>query len=164
MGTRQTLKMMRREVLRDRFLPRLRLLVLDLVRPLPPKAFGAEINAVFQFVRTRIRYTLDHNGRELLQSPHVTLNLGTGDCDDMCILLACLLESLGHACYFCAVGFEQPGFFSHVYVLCDPAGDARKLSSCIALDATENYPMGWEPGGITCKMVCAIDADMNVQA
>lgn len=152
-GTRETLKIMRDEVIKDLWRIDLRDRIQRLVYDIPPKDYVLEIATVFNFVRSRVRYALDVWSIETIQAPHVTLQNGYGDCDDHCVLLACALMLIGHQCAFCALGFEEPGSYSHVIVLCRPAGDGR----AIALDATEPYPMGWFPPGVTCKMIAPIE-------
>lgn len=111
-----------------------------LVRNLQGKAWFDEIRIVFDFVRSNIRYTQDINGVETLQTPLATLELGIGDCDDMCTLLASLLEAIGHPTAFIAVGFELD-VYEHVYLLTKIADS----DSWLSLDPTENQPIGWFP-------------------
>lgn len=120
----------------------------------PAKDWAAEIAVIFNWVRERdnVRYTLDTFDIEVLQRADVTLALGYGDCDDMAILLATLLELAGHKCCFCALGFGAIGEYSHVIVICSGAGE----SDWIALDPTEQNPPGWFPPGVTCKMVAEL--------
>ena len=152
-GTRETLKMMRELVREAKRMPKLRLLALRLVRGIPEKDWQAEIRACFDFVQKKIRYTLDINAIETLQAPQVTLKLKAGDCDDKAMLLAALLELLGHPCYFCAAGFDEANAYSHVFVLVDAGGEGN----IVALDTTEPQPMGWGPPNPTCFLVAPID-------
>ncbi len=152
-GTREVLKHMRQETRKDKRKPAIRHLAQMIVRRVPAKNWLAEMAAVFEFVRARIRYSLDTNGIEVVQSASVTLSLGYGDCDDLCVLLATLLECLGHVCYFCAMGFEERGSFSHVIVLCSGAGE----TDLIALDCTEQHAAGWIPPGATCLLIAPIE-------
>jgi transglutaminase-like putative cysteine protease len=104
--------------------------------------FAGEMDALFRFVRDRIRYAKDPVGIEDLQSPRFTLENRTGDCDDKATLLASLLLAIGHPAdvRFRVIGThplsEQ---FSHVYVVVNANG--RR----IALDPTRTgTPLGWE--------------------
>ena len=106
--------------------------------------------ALFEWVRNNITYRLDPNGLETIQRADVTLELGYGDCDDFCILLSTLLECCGYWTAFCALGFDEPGLYSHVIVLSQLVGE----TPVFAMDATEPNPMGWMPPGATCKMIC----------
>ena len=152
-GTREVLKHMRGETRKDKRKAEIRHVAQLIVRRVPAKNWTGEIAAVFNFVRARIRYSLDTNGIEVVQSASVTLQLGYGDCDDLCVLLATLLECLGHVCYFCAMGFEERGSFSHVIVLCSGAGETE----LIALDPTESHAPGWIAPGATCLLIAPIE-------
>lgn len=77
--------------------------------------FISEARACFYFVRDSIRYLQDIRDVETLQTPDVTLQFRAGDCDDKALLLACLLESIGHPTRFVAVAYAAPGEFEHVF-------------------------------------------------
>lgn len=128
--------------------PGLRHYAATLVGSLEPKAWLAEIRTVFETVRDNVRYTLDINNVETLQTPVFTLQHGYGDCDDMAVLIATLLESIGHPTAFEAISFGG-GEFSHVVPLTRAGGEGR----WITLDATEPEPMGWRPPGIRHSMI-----------
>jgi transglutaminase-like putative cysteine protease len=119
----------------------------------PAKNWIAEIRALFNWVRSHIRYTLDTNEIEVLQAPDLTVKLGYGDCDDMCILLATLLECAGHPARFNALGFDpRDRYFSHVVVETTGAGE----TPWIMLDPTEKERMGWRPPNIRWQMIADI--------
>lgn len=118
--------------------PQVRELALSLTRDLPPKNWTAEVRALHGFVRDRIRYVQDINGVETVAIPEVTLRLGQGDCDDKSVLLASLLESIGHPARFVAVGF-RPGELEHVYV------DTKIRDQWIPLETTEPVEAGFLP-------------------
>lgn len=148
-GTREVLKHMRELVRAGKLNPNLRDFAQQLIAGVPAKDWQGEVAACFDFVRDEIRYSLDTNGIEVIQAPDVTLRLGYGDCDDKVTLLCCLLELCGHVTWFCAMGFDAPGDYSHVIAICCPAGD----QPLVALDATEWRPMGWFPPNPTCVMI-----------
>jgi len=112
-----------------------RLAALQLVESLPQRDWPAEVLALFEFVRDRIRYVRDVRGVETLQQPERTLTFRQGDCDDKSILLAALLQSIGHPARFHAVALT-PGKFSHVYV------DTLIGGKWVGLETTELWPMG----------------------
>lgn len=58
--------------------------------------FICEISAIFNFVANRIKYMRDPKSRDYFSNPLETLELRIGDCDCKSILLATLLESIGH--------------------------------------------------------------------
>jgi len=143
LGTLQTLKLMRTIIRQYKANPAVIQLARSLVANLPPKNYSAEVGAVFQLVRDQIRYTLDPNGVEQLQTPDVTLQYGTGDCDDKVILLASLLESLGHPTR--SIAIKQQGDtdeYSHVYV------ETKIGAYWYPLESTEDVAAGWAPPSI----------------
>ena len=116
--------------------PTIRELALRQVRSLPDQNFTSEANALFKFVRDRIRYVKDINGVETIHTPIELLKRGQGDCDDQSILLASLLESIGHPTAFEAVGFI-PEHFSHVFV------KTKIGNKWVSMDPIKtNWPMG----------------------
>lgn len=153
-GIRETLKQMRQCVLRGKSDPQMHLIANRLVSHCAPKDFICEVAAIFDFVQKEIRYSLDPNEIELLRDPRQVIEQGTGDCDDKCIVLACLLELKGHAATLRALGFERSAWgmpieeYSHVVVLTNPGADGE----WVALDATEPNAPGWYPPGVTCTM------------
>lgn len=138
-GTRATLRLMQDFVSRFKKNMTIRSAAVDLVSDLAPKDWSGEVRNVFNFVRDRIRYVRDIRGVETLQEPTATMDIGAGDCDDKSVLLASLLESIGHPTRFVAVGYTTPGNFSHVYV------ETKVGPKWIALDATMNVEAGWSP-------------------
>ena len=114
-GTIAVLKEMRRLVRQGKSNPIVFDLSRDIVKNIQSKKWGLEVAAVFRWVRDNIRYVKDPRNIETLHTPEKILEFGQGDCDDQSILLATLLESIGHPARFVAVGFT-PGTFSHVYI------------------------------------------------
>ena len=102
------------------------------------KDYSCEVRTLHAFVRDSIRYLGDINGVETVQAPQKTLEYGYGDCDDKSVLLASLLESIGHPTRFVAIGFA-PGVFEHVYV------ETLIGTRWIALETTEPVEAGWSP-------------------
>jgi transglutaminase-like putative cysteine protease len=132
--------------------PALRDLAQLIVRDVPAKDWIGELAAIFAFVKNNVRYRLDTNDIEVLQSARVTLALGYGDCDDRSILTAVLCELLGHPCELVALGFDQDENYSHVLVIADGGGETGP----IALDTTEPHPMGWFPPGVLWSLTAEI--------
>lgn len=123
--------------------PRVRETALCIVGVVPGKHYRGEIDRIFVWVRDHIRYTRDVRGVETVQTPSKTLDYKQGDCDDQCVLLAALLESIGIETRFKAVGFA-PHSFQHVYL--EARDDSKNGGGkWIALDPTERVPVGWEP-------------------
>ena len=145
-GVLQTLRRMRDIVRKYKIALPVRITAMKIVRSLPQKAWSAEARALFRFVRDEIRFVRDVRGVETLQTPDKTLELRAGDCDDKSMLLAAMLESIGHPTRFVAVGF-QPNHFEHVYV------ETKIGNDWIALDPTEPVDMGWSPKRVVSRMV-----------
>lgn len=148
LATRETLKHMRKFVWEGMRLPAVRDQANLILEGVPGKAWRWQMHQLFNWVRDNITYRLDPNGLETVQRADITLELGYGDCDDFCVLLSTLLECCGYWTAFRALGFDQPGEFSHVIVVAQMPGE----TPLIALDATEPQPMGWSPPGWTCEM------------
>lgn len=123
----------------------MRELALAIIADFPQKDFNREIQALFDFVKYRIRYVKDIHGVETLQTPAKTLEYGAGDCDDKSTLLAALLESIGHETRFHAMGF-RPSHISHVLL------DVKSGGQWLPLDPTEPVAMGWSPPNIVTSL------------
>jgi transglutaminase-like putative cysteine protease len=140
-GIRETLKLMRLYVLHWKTEPLIRDLAIRIVRDVPAKDKLGEAIALLRFVRANIRYVNDIVDEETLQTPGYTLEMQAGDCDDMCVLLASLLESIGIRTAFVALAFA-PDQFEHVFML------ALLSEHWTSLEPTENVPVGWWPPGV----------------
>lgn len=145
-GIIATLKIMRQCVRDGKKTLAIRVKAMELLQGIPPKHWGAEISALFYFVRDDVRFTRDIRGVETIQTPDKTLEFGQGDCDDKSTLLASLLESVGHPTRFVAVGF-QPGEYEHVYV------ETRFGEGWLPLETTDPVEPGWYPPGVVSKLV-----------
>jgi transglutaminase-like putative cysteine protease len=145
-GIIQTLKLMKELVRQGKSDMVIRQLALRLISELPQKSWRGEILAVFEFVQEEIRYVHDINGIETLHTARKVLEMGAGDCDDKAILLASLLESIGHPTRFIAIGFA-PDDYEHVLV------DTKLGPHWLPLDATEPNAAGWYPPGVVARLI-----------
>lgn len=145
-GVRATLNEMRKMVRDYKKSDQVRSLAAEIVAPLQQKNFMGEIKRLHAYVRDNVRYLRDINGVEVLQSPPETMRRGYGDCDDKAILLAAMLEAIGHPTRFVAIG-KAPGKFTHVYV------ETRNGPNWIALETTEPVEAGWQPQNVLARMV-----------
>ena len=75
--------------------PRIRERVAKIVVDLAEKDDVAEIKAVFDYVREKVRFTSDIHNIETYQDPTTTFRYGIGDCDDYVIALASMYSSIG---------------------------------------------------------------------
>lgn len=147
-GIRETLRLMTRIVRKFKKDPELREFTCSLIAHLPPKAWTAEANALFIFVRDQIRYVFDPVDVETVCDPPVTLQIGQGDCDDKVVLLGSMLECIGHPVRFVAVGYNFPNFFEHVYL------ETKIGANWIACETTEECaPLGWCQPDPTARLV-----------
>lgn len=145
-GIRATLKIMATTIKRYRKHPYIRELAMSLVADLPNKAYKREVQAIHNYVYSSIRYTRDIRGIETVQTPIQTIRLSQGDCDDHSVLVASLLESIGHKTRLVAVGF-QSGHYSHVFA------QTKVGPRWVAVETTENWPIGKIPDNIVSKMI-----------
>jgi len=101
--------------------------------------WAGEIQAIFDWVTDNIRYTKDPYELETVHSPDAILELRAGDCDDQSIILAALLQSLGHKTRFKVIASRNAQVFNHVYI------EVYLDGEWIPLDATNPTPLvGWE--------------------
>jgi transglutaminase-like putative cysteine protease len=107
----------------------------------PAKDRFGEARALFEWVRSNVRYTRDIFRVELLHSARRMLELRAGDCDDMTILLSAMLLSTGHPVRLVLAGFQphRPHAYSHIYPEVHVGG------RWIAVDTTLGGPMGTAP-------------------
>lgn len=145
-GTVATLKIMKEVTKAGKATLPVRNLAVSLIGHLAQKDYFNEIKSLHRFVRDQIRYVKDIRGIETVQTPDVTLAIRAGDCDDKSVLLAALLESIGHPTRFVAIGFK-PDDFVHVYV------ETRIGTSWVPVETTEPVEVGWSPKGVVSRLV-----------
>ncbi len=107
--------------------PSVRQVALDVTRDIsddpdtgfPDRRDRTEIaRAIYNYIVGSIAYVHDPHGVEQIQSARATLYYRTGDCDDMSVLSAALLGSLGVPVRFVVIGTnpQKPEAFTHIYV------------------------------------------------
>lgn len=114
--------------------------------------YGREALAIGDFVKRNVTYRRDPEGTEHLIDPLLMIQdiqqgRAEGDCDDMSLLIATLLISIGCQPYFRTVRYEgRFGSFNHVYVVVYDRNGKSK-SQRIVLDAIiKDKPIGFEIG------------------
>lgn len=111
------------------------------------KDHRGEVTALFNEVRKRVRYTWDPTDYDAFQTAVRTLELHTGDCDDMTILLGALCRSVGHQVRSRVVQTKGAASWNHIYLI------AKVGNAWMPLDASVNKPAGWEvPRELVLKM------------
>lgn len=144
-GVRETLREMRSIVRAWKVHPIIRQLALELTASCAERDWSCEVRRLHEFVRDRIRYVADVLEVETLATPELTLANAAGDCDDQSILLASLLQAIGHPVRFVAV--DLGAGFAHVF--CEtPIGPYW-----VAAETTEPWPLGRTPPGVKRVMV-----------
>lgn len=123
-----------------------RQLAMRIISSVMQKNYVAEVRAIQAYVRDQIRYTMDINGVETVQTPDKTIQFNQGDCDDKSVLTASLLESVGHPARFVAIG-REPNVFEHVLV------ETRVANKWVAVETTEPVALGWYPTGFQYRLV-----------
>lgn len=145
-GTRATLRIMRDVTRAWRIAPDVRQLAKEITQSCEPKAFGCNARALHAWVRDNIKYLPDVADVETIQTPDLTLRDRVGDCDDQAVLLASLLQSIGHPVRFVAVGMVDNAPCSHVYV------ETRVGGYWLAAETTERWQFGRTPAGVRRRM------------
>lgn len=85
--------------------------------------FQDEARAIARFVQENVRYVRDIDGVEQLHDPllmveNIIQGTAQGDCDDMALLIATLLISVGIQPYFAIVRYRATsGPYNHIYVV-----------------------------------------------
>jgi hypothetical protein len=105
--------------------PRVRMLALEVLLHdgVPSHAYLQESASIGRFVRENVRYVRDINGVETIIDPLLLLaqieaGKAQGDCDDMSLLIATMLLSIGHNPFFAIVKYRRFfGPYSHIYVV-----------------------------------------------
>lgn len=117
----------------------------QIVAAVPGKSWTGEAEAVQNWVRNNIRYTMDIADVETLKTPVALLFARFGDCDDMALLAGTLLTSIGHPVRYVATSSDGAEF-DHVYL------ETKAGSRWIGVETTENVALGWKPQSATLPM------------
>lgn len=104
--------------------------------------YANEVKAIFDYVRSNIRYVRDPQGIDTFTRADRTFDVGGGDCDDYAIVLASLLGSVGYPTRFRVIRTKGASDWNHIYVMVGiPPRDPQEW---VPLDASVNRKMGWE--------------------
>ncbi len=121
--------------------------------------YRAEVEHVYNFVRSNVRYVHDVWSIDTFQGPLQTLKLRSGDCDDISILIVCLLLIIGIPAKWVAVRTKDyvkvngniklvpADDWNHIFVLAGiPKQLPDKESSVVwvPLDASLPAKPGWK--------------------
>lgn len=147
-GTYATLNVMSRIVKRYKKSAPLRELALNIIRDLPgSKNFAGQAERLQNYVRYQIQYVKDITGLETVQTPDRTLKNLAGDCDDQAVLLATLLETIGHPTRFVAIKTQPLGPYVHVFT------ETKVKNMWLPAETTEDWALGQPPPKFFKRMV-----------
>jgi predicted transglutaminase-like cysteine proteinase len=143
-GIAQTVAVMHSLIDRGAVDPEIRELALGIVRSagVGSRDSSAEIDAIFWWVKSHMRFQRDVSGGEALYTPKYLLRTMAGDCDDYVVLTGSLLKALGIPVRITTIAsdHEEPNRLSHVYL------EALAYGQWIPLDATQSQSVpGWAP-------------------
>jgi hypothetical protein len=131
----KTIDMMRRIARKESGNPLIRQLAINILNDKKVRShqYIDEALALAEWVQGAIPYVMDANGIEQLHSPTMIIkkiqsgDIFRGDCDDMSLMLATLLLSIGHRPMFKCVRYKSTSpkdSYNHIYVI----------------EKTKNYP------------------------
>jgi hypothetical protein len=120
--TLQTMIKVARQRSRHPLVRELALRILEHYR-VPSQDYLKEAYAIGDYIKKKVRYVRDINGVETLHDPVTMIDQmkrgqAQGDCDDMALLIATLLLTIGHQPYFRVVRYyDGHGPYQHIYVV-----------------------------------------------
>jgi hypothetical protein len=141
--------------------PKIRKLAINILNYYNTKShnFLDESRAIGEYVQKKVRYLKDAAQIEQVHDPltiidQIEKGIARADCDDMALLIATLLLSIGHRPKFKVVRYKgNSGSYSHIYVV-DYAKNGAKGPFRISLDAIiKNKPIGFEVPHKSCKEI-----------
>lgn len=125
-------------------------LALSIIRNIPSHNYRDEALAIGQYVQANVRYVRDIDNVEQLQDPLLMIQdlqngRAAGDCDDMALLIATLLLSIGAQPYFRTVRYQSAGGpYNHIYVVVYE-NNHKSARQRVVLDAiVKDQPIGYE--------------------
>jgi len=108
----------------------------------PEKDTMAEIAAIYQGLRSDVRYTSDIRGFDTYVNPKHTLAQQAGDCDDYASLGVAALNSIGIPARYKVIRTHGSPDWDHIYIQAGtPKDDPTRW---ISLDASVPMQAGWE--------------------
>ena len=126
---------------------RIRELAVNITKDLPARDEYNEVMSIYEWVRNNTRFVRDPRGTELLHSPLVALDkiaMGdkfSGDCDDLSILLASLIKSIGYPIALRIASYKEDKCFSHVYVLVKVKGQWISLDPILPQEYNAHFEL-----------------------
>ena len=132
--------------------PLLRKLALNILLQygVPSNQYVDEALAIGDYVKRKVRYVRDPENIEYVQDPldlvkQIQNGTAQGDCDDMALLTASLLLTIGHSPLFRAVRYGQPiGNYNHIYVVVYERNKYQKKERVVLDCILKDKPIGAE--------------------
>jgi transglutaminase-like putative cysteine protease len=118
----------------------------QIIAGVPGKSWAGEAEAVQNWIRNNIRYTMDVADVETLKTPIALLYDRFGDCDDMSLLAGTMLSSIGHPVRYIATGSDGANY-DHVYI------ETKIGNKWVGVETTENVAFGWKPASTIFPMI-----------
>lgn len=149
-GAPQTVALIKRFALDAQSDPTVRLLAEDIISGLGPKDYLSEIAAIYYYVIRNTRYANDPRTVELVRRPErIVAEIQSGkvpslDCDDLVVLQAALLLSLGREVQVVTIAFRNVQHqgqiqYSHVYLQAKEPNTSRwVVLDPVAAEETSN--------------------------
>lgn len=153
-GNLQTISFMKKVARKQSGDPTIRRLALNILEDygVGSMQYVDEAMAIGDYVKNKVRYVRDPDGIEYLQDPkdlvgQIQKGLAQGDCDDMSLLTATLLLSIGHRPFFRAVRYHEPiGNYNHIYVVVYENNMYGKKQRIVLDCILKDKPIGFEIG------------------
>jgi hypothetical protein len=116
-GVAQTIALMRQLVDQDLANASFVNFAKSLVQNVPSHDEWGEVEAIYDWVKSNIRFTKDPYPKETLYPPSELLKVRSGDCDDISMLMGALALAVGYPARLVTVAANRQsmGEFSHVY-------------------------------------------------
>ncbi len=132
--------------------PKIRALALNILRQYGTRShdYLSECQAIGDFVKNHVAYVRDIEGVEQLHDPlymveEVERGTAAGDCDDMSLLIATLLLSVGGRPLYRAVRYQGKfGPFNHIYTVCYDRNNQGPRKRFVMDAILKDKPIGYE--------------------
>jgi len=153
LGNLETIEVMKKLAHKYKGHPKVRQLALNILLydRIASNNYVHEALAIGRFVQAKVRYVKDTLGIEQVHDPlymikKIQEGTSQGDCDDMAMLIATFLLSIGHRPSFRAVRYRSTsGPYNHIYVVVYTKNWGDKKNRRIVLDAIlKRHEMGTE--------------------
>jgi hypothetical protein len=152
LGNIDTVQVMKRVAHKRKSHPLVRELALGILNQqnIPSHNYVDEALAIGRYVQSKVRYVRDIAGVEQLHDPvtmieQIQRGVSQGDCDDMSLLIATLLLSIGHRPKFRIVRYRGlTGPYQHIYVVVYEKNKRQDIKRIVIDAIIKDKPIGFE--------------------